>query len=150
MVWHDLITPDLAKAKDFYGGLFGRTFQDQDGYSLALLGGKPVAGLAAAPKTKKAEKDSWWLVYISANDVDQASRIIKEAGGKIIKEPAEMDGRGRFLHGGDLGAQNQGQGAMIMKKAAYLILSLTVGALLLFGAGCSSTSYTGYASPAHR
>lgn len=52
VIWADLVTPDLAGAKRFYGGLFGWTFNDiRTGdldYSVALLDGAPVAGLVVS------------------------------------------------------------------------------------------------------
>ena len=97
VVWHDLLTPELDKAKQFYGGLFSWTFQDQNNYSLALLNGKPVAGLASFQADPKVKRESWWLISLSVGDVDQASQIVKQAGGKIIKGPGEITGRGLFV-----------------------------------------------------
>ena len=49
VIWVDLVTPDLAAAKRFYGGLFGWSFNDihtgASDYSVALLDGRPVGGL---------------------------------------------------------------------------------------------------------
>ncbi|MCG6537250.1 MAG: hypothetical protein L7F78_21700, partial [Syntrophales bacterium LBB04] len=49
LIFVQLVTPDLAPAKQFYAGLFGWTFRDvQAGgtkYAEALLAGRPVAGL---------------------------------------------------------------------------------------------------------
>jgi len=49
IIFVELVTPDLAAAKQFYAGLFGWTFRDiQAGgtkYAEALLDGRPVAGL---------------------------------------------------------------------------------------------------------
>jgi hypothetical protein len=48
-IFAELITPDLATAKQFYGGLFGWTFRDIPGgkspYAEAYLDGNAVAGL---------------------------------------------------------------------------------------------------------
>lgn len=50
VVWHDLVTPDLEKARAFYAGLFGWQFEAlSDGYLLARNQGRPVAGLSARP-----------------------------------------------------------------------------------------------------
>jgi Predicted enzyme related to lactoylglutathione lyase len=49
VIFVELVTPDLAAAKQFYAGLFGWTFRDiQAGgtkYAEASLDGRPVAGL---------------------------------------------------------------------------------------------------------
>src|SRR3984885_1139108 len=48
VIWVDLVTPDLAAAKRFYGGLFGWSFNDihtgASDYSVALLDGRPGGG----------------------------------------------------------------------------------------------------------
>ena len=45
MIFVELVTPDLASAKRFYGGLFGWTFRDIDAsgtaYAEAMLAGRP-------------------------------------------------------------------------------------------------------------
>jgi len=50
VIFVELVTPDLAAAKRFYGGLFGWTFRDLDtggtGYAEAMLNGEPVAGIS--------------------------------------------------------------------------------------------------------
>ena len=97
VVWHDLLTPQREEAKEFYGGLLGWTFQDREDYSLALLNGKPVAGLANFQAKPKAEQESWWVISFSVGDVDEAARIVEQDGGRVIKGPAEMSGRGRFV-----------------------------------------------------
>src|ERR1700733_13578529 len=49
VIFVELVAPDLAVAKRFYGGLFGWTFRDiqADGteYSEAFLDDRPIAGL---------------------------------------------------------------------------------------------------------
>src|ERR1700683_5732682 len=46
VVWAELVTPDLAAAEHFYGGLFGWTFQSvhtgMSDYAVALVDGRPV------------------------------------------------------------------------------------------------------------
>ncbi len=53
MIWADLVTPDLAAAEQFYGGLFGWTFTSihagKSDYAVALLGGHPIGGLVQRP-----------------------------------------------------------------------------------------------------
>src|ERR1700687_2526284 len=53
VIWVDLVTPDIAGAKRFYGELFGWSFHDihtaDSDYSVALLEGRPVGGLYQRP-----------------------------------------------------------------------------------------------------
>ncbi len=51
MIWADLVTPDLAAAERFYGGLFGWNFQSfragSSDYAVAMVDGSTIGGLMA-------------------------------------------------------------------------------------------------------
>ena len=55
VIWVELVTPDLAAAERFYGGLFGWTFRTlrtgDSAYAVALADGRPVGGLFQKPHT---------------------------------------------------------------------------------------------------
>ncbi|HME69263.1 MAG TPA: VOC family protein [Myxococcota bacterium] len=99
MIWADLITPDLAGAKRFYGGLFGWTFQDihiwDTDYSIALLDGAPVGGLVQRTIRPDERRQPAWLTFISVPDVDEAERIALAHGGKVLSQPRTFAQRGR-------------------------------------------------------
>jgi predicted enzyme related to lactoylglutathione lyase len=98
VVWHDLVTPDLAASQKFYGGLFGWTFRTikSDGfdYSIAMYGPRPVAGLLRPEEggVRAAE----WVHFFSVTDVDEAVERIAAAGGTVIDGPADFAQRGRM------------------------------------------------------
>lgn len=98
VIWVDLVTPDLAGAKQFYSGLFGWTFRDihvgDTEYSIALLDGRPVGGLFHRP-AKPADRQPSWLTFIAVNDVDAAKRTALEHGAKVLHEPRTFPQRGR-------------------------------------------------------
>jgi uncharacterized protein len=91
VIWADLVTPDLAGAKRFYGGLFGWTFNDiRTGdldYSVALLDGAPVAGLVQRTKRPEERPQPAWLTFISVQDVGEARRVVLAHGGKVLSQP---------------------------------------------------------------
>jgi len=99
VIWVDLITPDLADAKRFYGGLFGWTFQDihtgDTDYSVALLDGEPVGGLVHRTIQRGKSRHPSWLTFISVKDVDEAERITLANGGKVLSKPRTYAQRGR-------------------------------------------------------
>jgi predicted enzyme related to lactoylglutathione lyase len=99
VIWVDLITPDLADAKRFYGGLFGWTFQDihtgDTDYSVALLDGAPVGGLVHRTIRPGESRHPSWLTFISVKDVDEAERITLANGGKVLSQPRTFAQRGR-------------------------------------------------------
>jgi uncharacterized protein len=99
VIWADLITPDLAGAKRFYGGLFGWTFQDihiwDTDYSIALLDGAPVGGLVQRTIRPDERRQPAWLTFISVQDVDEAERTTLAHGGKVLAKPRTFAQRGR-------------------------------------------------------
>src|SRR5450830_2080682 len=99
VIWVDLVTPDLAGAKQFYSGLFGWTFRDihvgKTDYALALLDGRPVGGLFHRPVPPGEHRQPAWLAFIAVRDVDAAKRTALEHGAKVVFEPRSYPQRGR-------------------------------------------------------
>ncbi len=99
VIFVELVTPDLAAAKRFYGGLFGWTFRDIEAggtaYAEAMLGGHPVAGLFQRKHPTGAHRRSAWLTYFSVGDVDQAAETALRNGAKLLFGPASFPDRGR-------------------------------------------------------
>lgn len=99
VVWHDLLTPDLAVDERFYGTLFGWTFRDvQSGrrtYAVAFAEGVPVAGLLERPLPRDGGRRPQWLGFISSNDVDAAIQAALAHGGREVSMPHDYPQRGR-------------------------------------------------------
>jgi len=99
MIFTELVTPDLAAAKQFYGGLFGWTFRDSNvgamPYAEALLAGHPVAGLLQKPIPAGEQHQSAWLSFFSVPDVDAAAQTAVRSGAKILFDPHSFPDRGR-------------------------------------------------------
>ncbi|MCO6353934.1 VOC family protein [Pseudoalteromonas shioyasakiensis] len=92
VVWHDLITPNLAQSQTFYGSVFGWQFQAvNDSYTLASLDGKLIAGIAELDNKQNA---SHWLSLISSKDIAAVSEKTIKAGGKVLVSSTEIKGRG--------------------------------------------------------
>jgi hypothetical protein len=87
VIWNDLITDDLDAARDFYGALFGWTFEHSSGkgkrYVLARSGNVYVAGIVEVRAEKGATKMSRWLPYVSVADVDGSLAKASVAGARI-------------------------------------------------------------------
>src|SRR5258708_12091162 len=81
-VWVDLGAPDVARAAEFYGGVFGWKFEsagpDAGGYGMFTQDGKAVA--AAGPLTEQGAAPSWTL-YFRTPDADAIAGAVREAGG---------------------------------------------------------------------
>ncbi|MDI4651864.1 MULTISPECIES: VOC family protein [Pseudoalteromonas] len=92
VVWHDLITPNLAQSQTFYGSVFGWQFEAvNDSYTLASLDGKLIAGMAELDNKQNA---SHWLSLISSKDIAAVSEKTIAAGGKVLVSSTEIKGRG--------------------------------------------------------
>jgi predicted enzyme related to lactoylglutathione lyase len=98
VIWADLITPDLAAAKRFYGGLFGWTFQDirvgNSNYAVATLGGHPVAGLFEKPLPSGEHRQPAWLTFIAVRNLEKARSEALSQGAKLLAPPRTYADRG--------------------------------------------------------
>jgi predicted enzyme related to lactoylglutathione lyase len=95
--WVDLGTPDLARAKEFYGELFGwrpETSPDPQagGYTLFLKGDEAVAGVGPLLDAGQVPAWSW---YASVSDLDETARRVEAAGGKALLAPMDVLDQGR-------------------------------------------------------
>lgn len=98
LIWAELVTPDLAAAKRFYGGIFGWTFHDiragDTTYAIAKLGDEPIAGLVERPVQSDRRAQGAWLPFLSVSSVEQAGQRVLEHGGKELKPPRAYQLRG--------------------------------------------------------
>ncbi len=101
LVWADLVTPDVAAAKTFYGGLFGWTFRNLPSgpkdYTLALLQGEPVAGLVQRSEPPGERQQPAWLAFFSVSDLEEARHVALAHGAKQLGEPQDYPRRGRQI-----------------------------------------------------
>lgn len=97
--WLDLATPDLSGAASFYGGLFGWTFRaagpGAGGYGMFELDGRTAAGGMTVPPERGAP--GWTLYFQSASADDTAERV-RNLGGSVTYEPADVWDLGRMAH----------------------------------------------------
>jgi predicted enzyme related to lactoylglutathione lyase len=98
IVWADLVTPDLAAAEKFYGGLFGWSFRDiragDAEYAVATVGGHPVAGLFKKALPAGEQRQPAWLTFIAVRDFGKARREALSHGAKSLAPPRTYPGRG--------------------------------------------------------
>lgn len=105
LAWDELNTRDLEAAKQFYGAVFGWTFNDEHrgegpGYTTILLGGKPVGGMLDLNAAEvPAEVPAHWQVYFAVEDTDATVETAKQGGGGLMLEPFDTPvGRIAILH----------------------------------------------------
>lgn len=103
--WVDLSVDDLARAREFYSGVFGWDIQEgppeAGGYSLAEVDGQPVAGIG--PKMGGPDTPTAWTTYIASENADDTTAKIKAAGGSVMVEPMDVMDVGRMAVAADPG-----------------------------------------------
>lgn len=99
--WYELMTGDREAAEAFYREVVGWTLSPfgppEDPYIIVEAGGRGVGGIMSMPKEMcdGGMKPSW-VGYIHTDDVDAAVAKVREGGGKVWREPAEIPAVGRF------------------------------------------------------
>ena len=101
IVWAELLTLDVGTAAEFYGKVFGWTFEtygpkdDFKTYTLVLAGGTPIGGMVyARPKQPEKYPSSRWVGFVSVEDVAAAAARAEAAGGRVVIKPTELGERG--------------------------------------------------------
>ncbi len=97
-VFAELVTPDLADAKRFYGGLFGWHFNDspEGGAARATLDGRPVAALAQRPIPPGGSRRPAWLRFIAVSDLDATRKTALANGARLLSmPPRDLSGHSR-------------------------------------------------------
>ncbi|NJD32374.1 MAG: VOC family protein [Gammaproteobacteria bacterium] len=101
-VWAELLTRDVGAAAEFYGKVFGWTFEtygpadDLKTYTLVLSGGTPIGGMvyASPRKDEQQKRAARWVGLISVPDVKAAASYVEEDGGKVLMPPKVLGQRG--------------------------------------------------------
>ena len=97
--WNELMTSDVEGAKDFYSKLFGWEFETvkpgEVEYTLVRVAGQEMAGIMATP-AEISQKPPAWGAYVTVNDVDASAREAQALGGRVVVDPQDIPGVGRF------------------------------------------------------
>src|SRR5688572_22842621 len=94
--WLDLGVPDLDRALQFYGALFGWEFEigpEETGrYTMCFLRGRRVAAISAMHDPARV----FWNVYLATDDCDRSAERARDAGGTLLIEPMDVMDQGRM------------------------------------------------------
>jgi len=103
VVWHDLLTTTPEASRQFYGELFGWTFETpkiriglggENDYMLIRHNGRLIGGMVDANVLKRDVNISQWITMISVDDIDAAASRVTENGGEVLTEPTMLMSRG--------------------------------------------------------
>jgi predicted enzyme related to lactoylglutathione lyase len=99
IVWLDLVTPNLAAAEKFYGTLFGWTFQStragNTDYAVAMLDGRPIAGMLEKAIPSGEHHQSAWLTFLAVSDVAGVKKTALAHGAKLLAGDRSYPMRGQ-------------------------------------------------------
>jgi predicted enzyme related to lactoylglutathione lyase len=101
ITWTDLTVKDAEGVLDFYQKVVGWKSDplDMGGYNDYMMNvpgsGNSVAGICHA-RGVNAGLPAQWLIYITVENVDKSAAQCLELGGKVLVEPKEMGGHGRY------------------------------------------------------
>lgn len=85
IVWADLVTPDLPGAEHFYGGLFSWTFREiRPDYAVAMLAGRPLAGILQRAIPAGERRQPAWLTFIAVSDIQAAVQTAEAQGARVL------------------------------------------------------------------
>lgn len=89
----EITVPDVAAARAFYAAAFGWSFNDYGPDYAGICGdGREQGGLAKGDRPAAGGP----LVVLYSDDLDATLAAVREAGGRIVKEPFSFPGGRRF------------------------------------------------------
>jgi predicted enzyme related to lactoylglutathione lyase len=104
-IWYELMTPDVARAKAFYGKLVGWNAQEMPSpggggppYTVVDVDGAGVGGMMPMMPDVPAPN---WTGYVAVDDVDASASRVAGLGGSVMHAPTDIPGIGRFAIIGD-------------------------------------------------
>ncbi|WNG81170.1 VOC family protein [Mycobacterium sp. ITM-2016-00316] len=96
--WIDLSTSEIGRAQQFYGAVFGWTFEsagpEYGGYVSAFVDGVQVAGLM--PNDPQWNMPDRWNTYLHTADADATIEAITAAGGFSCGGAMDIPAKGRM------------------------------------------------------
>lgn len=98
--WNELMTADVEKAKEFYGSLFGWTYQDHHmtntTYTMFTMGDKMVGGMLPTPSEKMGMIPPHWMSYILVANLAEMLDKAQHLGAQVKVPMTVVEGLGQF------------------------------------------------------
>jgi len=97
--WFELMTTDVAAAREFYSKLFGWSMEDMDmpgmPYTVVKVEGEGTGGIMPIPDEMKGMPPMWGC-YVTVSDVDDTAKTAQQLGGKVVSPPRSVPDVGRM------------------------------------------------------
>jgi len=97
--WNELITHDVAAAKQFYSEMFGWQMEDAEcggiDYTTLKVNDDEIGGIMKTP-AEAGEMPPMWGGYVTVEDVDVSAAKATKMGGSICVSPQDVPDVGRF------------------------------------------------------
>lgn len=106
LVHFEIPADDVARAKDFYGPIFGWELNDVPGMDYTLIHTVPIdenqmptePGAINGGLMKRADDTPSPIVTIDVASIDEALKKIEAAGGSVVRPRQEVPGMGAYAY----------------------------------------------------
>ncbi|WP_282696074.1 VOC family protein [Streptomyces sp. CC208A] len=92
-VWNELLTYETATVGKFYRTVFGFEVEPvvstEFDYATLHVDGRPVASLHGVGDALPRDRGPHWMTYFEVDDADEAARLVKKLGGKVLRPPRD-------------------------------------------------------------
>jgi predicted enzyme related to lactoylglutathione lyase len=95
LCWNELMTSDVAAARDFYKGLFGWDLKLSPQYTEIHVGPVPVGGMMEITPDMMGTPPNW-APYFAVDDCDATVEKAKSLDAQIYVPPTDIPNVGRF------------------------------------------------------
>ena len=100
--WYELMTGDPEAAARFYGDVVGWKVssysmgEQAPAYWLGNVTNRGVVGFLARPAEVPASVKPFWSGYLYTDDADATAKMIRDAGGSVLRDAWDIPGVGRI------------------------------------------------------
>jgi uncharacterized protein len=91
IVWNEQISRDPDRARQFYGAVFGYTYEPVEGgdpyWTFTTADGRMAGGLGAMREGLPADVPAHWMTYFAVASTDDTAAKVDAAGGTVAQAP---------------------------------------------------------------
>lgn len=95
IVWHDLLTDDVKEATEFYGELFGWSFDQRERVTTVRIGSRSIGSIIEIDEQAENRRLARWIGSVSVENVDRSVKLLTDQGGVVHEGPHNLPNRGR-------------------------------------------------------